>query len=104
VDFKSRHKYDLIICQDVLPYLTDRQVRLGIKNIVRLCRGAVYLQAITIEDWEQGNCDRERTDPAMRRRDADWYRKLFSQHFVNCGGGVFVPKDSDVVMWELEKA
>ena len=103
VDFKSRNKYDLIICQDVLPYLTDREVRLAIKNIARLCRGAVYLQAITSEDWEQENCDRRRTDPAMRRREAGWYRKLFSRHFVNCGGGVFVPKDGDAVLWELER-
>ena len=103
VEFKSRSKYDLIICQDVLPYLTDREVRLAIRNIVKLCRGAVYIQAITKEDWDQENCDRKRTDPAMRRRETDWYRKLFSRYFINCGGGVFVPKDSNAVLWELER-
>ena len=42
------------------------------------------------------NCDPDRTDHTMNRLDAAWYRKVISRHFINCGGGVFVPKGSDV--------
>jgi SAM-dependent methyltransferase len=102
-DFSSRHQYDLVICQDVLPYLTRRGIRDGLANIARHCRGAVYLQVLTEEDWNGNNCDPARTDESMNRIEAEWYRKVISRHFTNCGGGLFVPKDSDVVLWELER-
>ncbi len=103
-DFSSRHPYDLIICQDVLPYLTRRGIRDALANIARHCRGAVYLQALTTEDWDKNHCDPDRTDENMNRIEAEWYRKAISRHFTNCGGGLFVPKDSDVVLWELERS
>ena len=102
-DFRSHRKYDLVICQDVLPYLSRRKIRDALANIARLCRGAAYLQVLAKEDWEEDNCDPDRTDHTMNRLDAAWYRKVISRHFINCGGGVFVPKGSDVVLWELEK-
>ena len=101
-NFTSRQKYDLVICQDVLPYLSKRQIRDGLANITRLCRGAAYLQVIAKEDWDEDNCDLDRTDNTMNRIDAAWYRKAISRHFTNCGGGVFLPKDTDVVLWKLE--
>ena len=103
VDFKARRKFDLIVCQDVLPYLNDREVRTALGNIAGMCRGALYLQVVTKEDWEDNNCDRKKTDPAMRRRAADWYRKILARDLVNCGGGLFIPKKSDAVLWELER-
>ncbi len=102
-DFCSRHKYDLVICQDVLPYLTRRSIRDALANIARLCRGAVYLQVLTEEDWDENHCDQDRTDESMNRIAAKWYRTTISRHFTNCGGGVFVPKNSEVVLWELER-
>ncbi len=102
-DFRSRQKYDLVICQDVLPYLTRRGIRDALANIARHCRGAVYLQILTAEDWDENRCDPDRTDETMNRIDSAWYRKVISRHLTNCGGGVFVPKDGDVVLWELER-
>ncbi len=102
-DFSSRHKYDLVICQDVLPYLTRRGIRDALANIARHCRGAAYLQMLTAQDWDKDNCDPERTDNTMHRYETEWYRKAIGRHFINCGGGIFVPKDSDVVLWEMEK-
>ena len=61
------------------------------------------MQVVTEEDWEDNNCDRKKTDPSMRRRAADWYRKIVARDFVNCGGGLFIPSKSDVVLWELER-
>ena len=102
-EFNSRRRYDLVICQDVLPYLTPRGIRDSLANIARLSKGAAYLQMLTKEDWEEGICDPARTDHSMRRLDAAWYRKAIARHFINCGGGVFVPKESDVAIWTLER-
>jgi SAM-dependent methyltransferase len=100
--FRSDSQYDLVICQDVLPYLSRRGIRDALANIARHCRGAAYLQILTLEDWDEGICDPNRTDETMNCFDAAWYRKALSRHFTNCGGGLFLPKDSDVVLWTLE--
>ena len=101
-EFRSEQKYDLVIWQDVLPYLRKNRLEAAIENIARHCRGAAYLQVITLEDWENDICDPHRTDLAMNRFDAAWYRTILGRYFVNCGGGVFIPRKSDVVLWELE--
>jgi len=101
--FRSRKKYDLVICQDVLPYLKPRQIKDALANIARLAKGAAYIQVVSKQDWENDVVDPKRTDNAMNQLDADWYRKAFSRHFINCGGGLFVPKNTNVPLWELEK-
>ena len=100
--FRSRRRYDLVICQSVLQYVDDAAVSRGLANVARLCRGVLYLEIVTAEDWAE-NCDRQRTDGEIHRRPAAWYRRHIRRHFRSCGGGVYVPKDSDVVLYELEK-
>jgi SAM-dependent methyltransferase len=102
--FRSRRKYDLVICQDVLPYLNPRGIKDALANIARLTRGAAYIQVVTSQDWENDVVDLSRTDHAMNRIDAAWYRREFNRHFVGCGGGLFLRKDAGVVLWEMEKA
>ena len=101
-DFRSAETYDLVICQDVLPYLAKDRLAAAVANIAHHCRGAAYIQVITREDWENDICDPERTDLTMNRFDAASYRETLGRHFLNCGGGIFIPRDSDVVLWELE--
>lgn len=101
-DFRSDRKYDLVICQDVLPYLPQPRLERAIDNVARHCAGAAYLQVITREDWTNDVCDPERTDGTMHRFEAAWYRDTLGRRFVNCGGGLFVPRDGDAVLWELE--
>lgn len=100
-EFRGRGRYDLILCQSVLQYLGDAEAREACGNIARLCRGAVYLEIITKRDWEF-HCDRKMTDGKVYLRDAAWYRKLLSRDFRNAGGGLFLPKDAPVVLYELE--
>jgi predicted TPR repeat methyltransferase len=101
-EFASNRTYDLVICQDVLPYLPKARLERAIENIARLASGAAYIQVVTREDWKNDICDPKRTDATMHRFDAAWYRATFGRYFLNCGGGIFVPKDGDVVLWELE--
>lgn len=98
----SRTPYDLIICQSVFQYLNAKDVRAGIRNLAAVCRGAMYLEIVTKDDWNQ-NCDRAATDGAIYLRTVDWYRKAISRYFINGGGGIFLPKDSPIVLYELEK-
>jgi trans-aconitate methyltransferase len=101
VDFTRKRKADLVICQGVLQYLDDDDARAAIHNLARHTRGALYLEVLTQEDWDH-NCDRAATDGDVHLRATDWYRALLAEHFRNCGGGVFIPRDSSVVMFEIE--
>jgi hypothetical protein len=101
-EYKSRSKYDLLICQSVFQYLSIKEVRQSLKNMEKLCRGALYLEFVTREDWLL-NCDKKSTDSEIHLRTCDWYKKEISRHFINCGGGVFIPNNSKAILYELEK-
>jgi SAM-dependent methyltransferase len=100
-DYRGRGRYDLVICQSVFQYLDDAEAKAGIRNLARLCRGAVYLEIITRKDWRE-HCNREITDGNIHLREGAWYRKQLDRHFRSIGGGLFLPKDSPAVLYELE--
>jgi SAM-dependent methyltransferase len=94
---------DLVICRGVLQYLADRELPRAIENLARLSRRALYLEVLTHGDWEN-NVDRSVTDGAVHLRPVARYKKLLARAgFVACGGGVFLPPDSNVVLYELEQ-
>lgn len=93
---------DLVICQGVLQYLSDRDAHRAIENLGRLCRGALYLEALTQGDWSSA-ADREVTDPAVHLRSLRWYVQRLSPHFVSVGGGLFLARSAGVVLFELEQ-
>lgn len=101
--FDADTPFDLVICQGVMQYLGDDDARSAIAGVERLCRGALYLEALTKEDWD-GNVDRARTDSDVYLRPASWYRRQLAAGFVNVGGGLFLSRRSAVVLFELEKA
>ncbi len=101
-DYKGRGRYDLIICQGVMQYLEDGEADSAIANLGRLCRGALYLEALTREDWDR-NCDTQTTDGAVHLRPAAWYRKRLEPHFINLGGGLHLSHRSPTVLFELER-
>ncbi len=102
-DLTSRSKFDLIVCQDVLQYVSDDEVRASIVNIARLCRGAFYFDVPTKEDIADGALDMSRTDGRIHIRGANWYRRLLDRHFISAGGGVFIPRGSPTVVLALER-
>jgi 2-polyprenyl-3-methyl-5-hydroxy-6-metoxy-1,4-benzoquinol methylase len=102
VDFKARGTFDLVICTDVLQYLPHADASAAIGNLATLCRGAMYFNLLTREDWQQ-NCDRERTNGDVYLRSSDWYRRRLRRHFIQAGGGLFISRRSSIVLWELEK-
>lgn len=104
VDYRAKARFDFVICQGVLPYLDARAAKRAIDNLGALCRGALYLEAITKEDWESGIIDKRRTDGSMKLRSAGWYRRALVPHFTHVGGGIWLSKRSKVAIYALERA
>ena len=102
VDYRAATPFDLVICQDTIQYLSDRAAATAIRNLARLSRGALYFSAPTARDWQQ-SVDPGSSDADVFRRTAQWYRRRLARSFHNLGGGVFLRRNSDVVLWELER-
>ena len=101
-EYRSRGAFDLIICYDVLQYLSDREASRAVANVARLCRGALYFHAPTEQDWRE-NADRSCSDGDIRLRPADWYRGKLERHFDAVGFGLHVRRGVPFAQWELEK-
>jgi trans-aconitate methyltransferase len=102
VDFAPRSPSDLVVCYDVLQYLGDRDAARAIANLAKLSRAAIYVSALTREDW-RANCDRTRTDRDVHLRFGDWYRRRLRRRFNYVGLGVWLRKDVDAILWDLER-
>jgi 2-polyprenyl-3-methyl-5-hydroxy-6-metoxy-1,4-benzoquinol methylase len=101
--FRTRERFDLVICYDVLQYLSAAQAQRAIANLARLCRGALYFGALTREDWRD-NCDQSRTHRIPGLRVGSWYRRELSAAFRPLGCGMWVKRDLPLTLWNLDAA
>jgi predicted TPR repeat methyltransferase len=101
--YRSNARYDLIVCYDVLQYLSDREAVRAMANLGRLCRGVLYFHAPTREDWRT-NADRSASDAEIHLRPAEWYRTRLARSFDHAGFGLHVRHGVPVRQWELERA
>lgn len=102
VDFVARKPFDLVVCYDVLQYLPDAQASRAIANLGRLSGAALYVSALTTEDWRE-NCDRSRTDRAVHLRSGAWYRRRLNKWFRYIGFGLWVRRNVTAILWEMER-
>jgi trans-aconitate methyltransferase len=102
VDFAPRSASDLVVCYDVLQYLDDHHAARAVANFARLTRAALYVSALTREDW-RANCDRTLTDRAVHLRSGDWYRRRLRRRFNYLGFGVWLRKDVTAILWDMER-
>ena len=102
-DYVPPRPSDLVVCYDVLQYLDDRAAARALSNLSRLTRAAVYVSALTREDWRD-NCDRSRTDRSVHLRPGDWYRRRLKRHFNYLGYGVWLRKDVTAILWDMERS
>jgi hypothetical protein len=102
VDYMPSKPADLVVCYDVLQYLDDRAASRAIANLGRLTRAALYVSALTREDWRE-NCDRSRTDRAVHLRPGDWYRRRLRRNFRYLAMGVWLRKGVTPMLWDMER-
>jgi SAM-dependent methyltransferase len=72
-ELRPRQPFDLVVCADVLHYLTDSEVRSGAGEMARLAAGAAFIEVLTSEDHIIGDLE------GMYRRDAQWYDRTFAR-------------------------
>lgn len=101
-DYRPRGRFDLVVCYDVLQYMTDREAARALANLARLCRGALYFIAPTREDWH-GNADRSCSDSDVELRAAQWYRARLARHFHYVGFGLHIRRGVAFGQLELEQ-
>jgi 2-polyprenyl-3-methyl-5-hydroxy-6-metoxy-1,4-benzoquinol methylase len=102
-NYRSRGQFDLIVCHDVVQYLSDREAARAIANLARLSRGALYFHTMTLEDWRD-IADRDKSDGAVNLRAADWYRSRLKRYFEHAGFGLHVRRGVPWGQWELERS
>jgi SAM-dependent methyltransferase len=78
--------FDLVICADVLHYLSDEEILSGIETLTDLVGGAAVVEVFTSEDPVYGDRD------GFHSRSHEWYRRVFRsaglvavglQHYVH---------------------
>lgn len=72
-DLRLAGPYDLVVCSDVLHYLTQREIGQGLGELARLTGGVAYLEVLTEEDTIVGDLQ------GLNRRPAVWYRRRFER-------------------------
>jgi hypothetical protein len=103
VSIDTARSYDLVVCQGVLPYVRDADLPTAVENLAKLCRGVLYLEAITSRDAHEV-CDRSLTDLAVNLRAKTVYEQLLVRHFIKLGAGLFVARRAEVPLYDLECA
>ncbi len=104
VDYAAAQPFDLVICQGVLAYLNPADLKRALRNLGTLTHGALYVEAVTLEDYENDIVDEELTDPLLFRHRADVYRRGLSRNFTELGGGVWLSRRAEVPLFALEHA
>jgi 2-polyprenyl-3-methyl-5-hydroxy-6-metoxy-1,4-benzoquinol methylase len=102
-DWRTRQRFELVVCYDVMQYLTAKEAVLAIAKLALWCRGVLYFSALTREDWLY-NCDQSRTDKVPGIRRGNWYRRELQKYFSPMGCGLWLRKDSPIVAWEMDQA
>lgn len=101
VTYQPRTPSDLVVCYDVLQYLTNPEALSAISNLAKLTRSALYFSALTCDDWRM-YCDQLRTDRAVHLRTKVWYWRHLKKHFSYLGFGIWVRKNITPILWDLE--
>lgn len=98
--WRARERFDLVICHSVLQYLDDAAAARALDNIGRMCRGLLYLEAVTRSDVPI--LDLEKSDTQMHVRSGAWYRRELRRHFFQIGAGLWGARRSPVQLFDLE--
>lgn len=101
VTWRGKRKFDLVVCQGVVPYLDGKGAAAALENLAAMSRGFLFFEAITKHDLEEV-CDTTKTDVRVHARTGEFYRKRLRKHFREVGAGLFYRRDGDLSFFELE--
>jgi SAM-dependent methyltransferase len=99
--WRDKERFDLVVCQGVLPYLDDDACAAAIDNLAAMTGGFLYLEAITKEDLDEV-CDVDLTDVAVHGRPASFYEARLRRGLVKVGAGLWARKDGPTLFYALE--
>jgi SAM-dependent methyltransferase len=89
--------FDLVLCSDVLHYLTPEQIRRGLPALVERMGGPALLEVFTSADEIEGD------DVEFFRRSPDWYLQLFGSAGLRpLGLQMYVPDEVAEVLDALD--
>lgn len=93
------HSVDLLICADMIHYLSTRELNRGLSGFAELCHGVAYLECMSADDDFVGD------QQGYVRRSARWYRKAFAQAgFIGCGNHCYLAQPLRQTAMALELA
>src|SRR4051812_21716496 len=101
--WRPRARYDLVVCQSVVQYLPDRDATDALAVLGEACRGVLFLEVPTSGDLGTV-IDVEGTDMDVHWRSGAWYRSRLDQHFGEVGAGLWISRQCNVALFELERA
>jgi SAM-dependent methyltransferase len=80
--------FDLVVCADVVLYVTDRDLRRGLESIAELLRGVAYIEIYTANDSIEGDLSF-----FHRRRPSTYDRAIESAGLTHVGPHLYVGAD-----------
>jgi len=90
--------FDLVVCSDVLHYISERELQRGLQHLERLTEGIAFIEVLTSEDEIVGDIE------GLIRRPAAWYRQLLAgAGFMQAGAYCWLPKQLHDMAAELER-
>jgi hypothetical protein len=98
---RLRGRFDLVVCQGVLPYLGDAPARRALDHLAAMTGSLLFLECQTGRDLAEV-CDTEMTDPALRGRPAAFYVGRLERQLVMLGLGLWAPKSEQRSLYDLE--
>lgn len=93
-----RGRFDLVVCADVLEYVSTPELRAGLRHIHDLTRGVAYIEAFPVEDDMVGDFEN------WHHRSARTYRQeLRGAGLVACGMHCYVTAAQAETLGALER-
>ncbi len=83
--FQPPSAFDLLICADILHYVSSAELLLGVKEFSRLCSGVAFIETFCKGDDFIGD------KVGFIARNATWYRKILSKNsWTHCGNHCYL--------------
>ena len=95
---KLRRQFDLVVCADVVMYISDDELERGLDAIAALTQGMAYIEAYTTGDEMIADFE------GWHHRSEREYRRLFrNAGLVPCGLHCYVASANHYLLGELER-